>query len=138
MMTATPACHGVDVIHIIIHAFISSLLDYCNSLLAGVSGQLLHRLPVIQNATARLVTGATKYDRMTPVLRSLHWLSVQQRIVFKTAVIVYKCLNGLAPPYPTVIRLGRHSPHVSIFNSLCYFLKREQVHQILQRNRAMG
>ena len=80
-----------------LHAFISSRLDYCNSLLAGVSGQLLHRLQVMQNATARLVTGATKYDLMTPVLRSLHWLPVQQRIAFKTAVTVYKCLNGLAP-----------------------------------------
>jgi len=71
-----------------VHAFISGRLDYCNSLLAGVSGQLLHRLQVMQNAAARLVTEATKYDHMTPVLRSLHWLLVQQRIVFKTAVTV--------------------------------------------------
>ena len=72
-----------------------------NSLLSGVSGQLLHRLQVMQNVAARLVTGATKYDRMTPVLRSPHWLPVQQRIVFKTAVTVYKCLNSLAQPYLT-------------------------------------
>jgi len=39
------------------HAFVSSRLDYCNGVLAGVSGQLLHRLQVIQNAAARLVTG---------------------------------------------------------------------------------
>ena len=40
-------------------AFISSRLDYCNSIFAGVSGQLLHKLQVIQNAAARLVTGAS-------------------------------------------------------------------------------
>ena len=61
---------------ILVHAFIASRLDYCNSVFAGVSGQLLHRLQVIQNAAARLVTVAMKYDCMTPVLRSLHWLSL--------------------------------------------------------------
>jgi len=49
---------------------ITSRLDYCNSVFAGVSGQLLHRLKVIQNAAARLVTRATKYERMTLVLHS--------------------------------------------------------------------
>ena len=85
----------------LVHAFISSRLDYCNSLLVGVTGQLLHRLQVIQNAAARLVTGATRYEHMTPVLRSLHWLPVRRRITFKIAVTVYKCLHGLAPPYLT-------------------------------------
>ena len=55
----------------------------------------------IYGSNARLVTGATKYERMTPVLRSLHWLPVRQRITFKTAVTVYKCLHGLAPLYLT-------------------------------------
>jgi len=40
----------------LVHAFVSSRFDYCNSVLAGVSGQLLRRLQVIQNAAARLVT----------------------------------------------------------------------------------
>jgi len=67
---------------------------------AGVSGQLLHRMQVIQNAAAHLVTGAMKYQRMPQVLRSLHWLPVRQQITFKTTVTVglYKCL---APPYLT-------------------------------------
>ena len=36
---------------------------------------------------------------MTPILRQLHWLPVRQRITFKTAVLVYKCWHGMAPPY---------------------------------------
>jgi len=75
--------------------------DYCNSVFAGVSGQLLHTLQVIQNAAAHLVTGAMKYEHMTPVLQSLYWLPVRQQITFKTAVTVYKCLHGLVPPYLT-------------------------------------
>ena len=52
---------------------------------------------MIQNAAARLVTGVRKYERMMPVLHSLHWLPVRQRITFKTAVIMFKCLHGQAP-----------------------------------------
>ena len=71
--------------------------DYCNNTFAGVSGQLLRKLQVIQNAAARLVTGARKCERMTPVLRELHWLPIRRRIIFKTAVLAYKCQHGAAP-----------------------------------------
>ena len=46
-----------DATKTLIRVFISSRLDYCNSIFAGVSGQLLQKLQVIQNAAARLVTG---------------------------------------------------------------------------------
>jgi len=83
----------------LIQAFVSSRLDYCNTVLAGVSSQLLQKMQVIQNAAARFVTGARRCDHMTPVLRELHWLPVRQRIRFKTAVMVYKCIHDLAPLY---------------------------------------
>jgi hypothetical protein len=85
--------------HTLVHAFVSSRLDYCNSLLFNIGKGLLERLQGIQNAAARLVTGSRKYDHITPVLRSLHWLPIHQRIDFKIATLVYKCLHGLAPPY---------------------------------------
>ena len=78
---------------------VSSRLDYCNSLLYGVSNELLQKLQVIQNVAARVVTVARKLDDITPVLRELHWLPIRQRIRIKLAMIVYKCLHGLAPPY---------------------------------------
>jgi len=80
-------------------SYYSSRLDSCNSLLAGVSSQLLQRLQVVQNAAARLVTAARRSEHMTPVLRNLHWLPVRQQITFKTAVLVYKCLHNMAPQY---------------------------------------
>ena len=46
-----------------------------------------------------LVTGARKCERMTPVLRELHWLPIRRRIIFKTAVLAYKCQHGAAPQY---------------------------------------
>ena len=66
-------------------AFVGGRLDYCNSLLYGVSRELLRRLQSVLNAAARFITGTRKYDHITPVLRSLHWLPVRQRIIFKIA-----------------------------------------------------
>ena len=54
------------------HAFISCRLDYRNSLLTGVTDCLLRRLQSLQNAAARLVTGAPRCEHITTVLRQLH------------------------------------------------------------------
>ncbi|KAK7899424.1 hypothetical protein WMY93_020277 [Mugilogobius chulae] len=83
----------------LIHAFVSSRLDYCNGLLTGLSKRAIKQLQYIQNAAARVLTRTRKYDHISPVLRSLHWLPVAQRIDFKTALLVFKSLHGLAPKY---------------------------------------
>ena len=85
----------------LVHAFVSSSLDYCSSLLYGIGDDLQTKLQSVQNATARVVTGTRKFDHITPVLRQLHWLPVRQRITFKLAMITFKCLHGLAPSYLT-------------------------------------
>jgi len=83
----------------LVHAFVSSRLHYCNSLLYGIGDGLLTKLQTVQNVATRVVTGTRKFDHITPVLRQLHWLSVRQRITFKLAMITFKCLHGLAPSY---------------------------------------
>jgi len=102
-ISTTPATDGssltLKAAKTLVHAFVSSRLDYCNSLLYGIGDGLLTKLQTVQNAAARVVTGTKKFDHITPVLRQLHWLPVCQRIIFKLAMITFKCLHGLAPSY---------------------------------------
>ncbi len=57
----------------LVHAFMTSRLDYCKSLLGGPTSSI-NKLQVVQNAAARVLTRSRKYDHITPILQSLHWL----------------------------------------------------------------
>ena len=83
----------------LIHAFVSSRIDYCNSLLYGVPNCHLHKLQRVQNAAVRLIFEESKYCHVTPLLKSLHWLPVKYRIIFKVLLITFKAIHGLAPVY---------------------------------------
>jgi len=74
-------------------------LDYGNTTLAGLPGNQLDKLQSVINAAARLVCSARKYEHITPLPRDLHWLPVRERIEFKLAVLVFRCLHGTTLPY---------------------------------------
>ena len=90
-----------DACQAVVHAFVSSRLDYCNALLYGLSSCQLNRLKLIQNSAARLVLQAKSRDHATPLLKQLHWLPVRERTIFKVCVLTFKALNGSAPSYIT-------------------------------------
>ncbi len=97
----------------LVHAFMTSRLDYCNALLGGCPASSINKLQVVQNAAARVLTRSRKYDHITPILQSLHWLPIKFRIIYKILLLAYKALNGLAPAYLTNL-LSRYNPSRSL------------------------
>ena len=88
-----------DTAAMLTHAFVTSRLDYCNSLLLGISKSLITRLQHVFNSAARIVSRTKMCNHKTPVLKSLHWLPVLQRCAFKTALLTFKAIHGQAPSY---------------------------------------
>ena len=53
----------------------------------------------VLNAAARLVFLARRSERITPLLRELHWLRVPEGLTFRLCVLAYRYLHGTAPAY---------------------------------------
>jgi len=85
-------------------------LDYRNGILLGLPSYELERLQRLQNTAARLTVRAKESAHITPVLKSLHWLPVKERIIFKILLVTYKILHGLAPAYLNEPLLN-YTPH---------------------------
>ena len=102
-----------------IHVFwLLSFLLQLLSLVSFVSCRL-DRIAVRRSNSAAAVS--TEHGG-TLVLRQLHWLPVKQRIDFKLAVLVYKSLHGLAPPY--LLDVGRR--HLRSFDVYTCVVPRRQ------------
>ena len=99
----------------LVHAFISSRPDYCNSLLYGLPNCSLTKLQRVQNACARRIFAEGRYCHITPLLIKLHWLPIQSKIVFKILLLTFKILHGTAPTYLNSL--------ISLKPQSCYHLR---------------
>ena len=84
---------------IIATSLVQTKLDYCNSLYLNLPDCEINRLQYIQNSLARAVTQSSRFAHITPVLKSLHWLKIKERILYKTISITYKTLETSQPVY---------------------------------------
>ena len=90
---------SVSSANLIASAIISSRLDYCNAVLNGVSSSNLNRLQTVQNRAVRVVLSVGRNVSSEPLLRQLHWLPINKRIQYKTALITFKTLHSHQPSY---------------------------------------
>ena len=88
-----------DSLETLIHAFVSSWLGYCNSLLYGLSQVQIDKIQRVQNAAARLIFKQPKFYHITLVLPQLHWLPIKYRIEFKILLMTFKAIHGMVPDY---------------------------------------
>ena len=82
-----------DACESVVHVFITSILNSVNAVLYGLPKLLIEKLQCVQIFSARLITGSYNHDHITPVLKSLLWLPVEQRIRGKITVLGFKCVH---------------------------------------------
>ena len=80
-------------------------------------------LQSVMNVVARLIYGLRHSDHISDALISRYWLRAQERVRFKTAMLMYKATHGIAPSYLSqLVRVanlpGRRSLHSARTNHL--------------------
>ena len=90
----------VSAAKLLVCSFICSRIDYCNAVFAGLPRSTTNHLDSVLHAAARMISGSSKYDHITSVLKDeLYWLPVPQRVIYKLCLTTYKAIYGTAPSY---------------------------------------
>ena len=85
----------------VIHALVFSKMYYCSNVWANTTNKNVRKLQAVQNFACRIVSGAKKYDHVSPLLKSLSWLPVKNQLYYRQAIMSFKCMTGHAPEYLT-------------------------------------
>ena len=94
-------CLTVNACKTIVHALVTSKLDYGNAVLFGINGRLVNKLQMTHNSAARLIMRQRCRDHITPVLIALHWLPIRFRVMYKLLLLTFLAIHNLAPAYIT-------------------------------------
>ena len=85
------------------HSCILSILDYCNAAYGLLTESNLTKLQKLQNSAVRFIynlkTKKQQRKPISPYLKALHFLPVRYRMMFKICLLVFKCMNNMAPEY---------------------------------------
>ena len=83
----------------ILNSLVFSKLFYCSNVWSGTSKDNVHKLQLLQNFVARILTNTKKFDHISPILNELGWLTIEELLNLRDVIMIYKCINCLAPNY---------------------------------------
>ena len=88
-----------SVLTTILNCLVFCKLFYCSTVWPRTFAYNINKLQLVQNFAACVLTNTKKFDYISPVLRTLCWPSIRNHLLVRDVTMLYKIVNGLAPPY---------------------------------------
>ena len=121
----------------LVNTFVSSRLDFCNSLLCSLPKKTTKKLQKVQNAAAKAVTLANRREHVTPILRELHWLPIRYRSEYKVLLLTYRILNNISSESLSSL-IHRYEPRRALRSANENYLSRPSIPKNKYGQRAMS
>ena len=100
-LRSSKGCLTMDSLKTLASALVLNRIEKGNMALMSLPKVVTQSIQSIINTTARLITGVRKEDHITPVLKELHRLKIDEKIEYKIALQMDKCLSNERPAYLT-------------------------------------
>ena len=104
-------CLDKNTLLTVIHALVFSKMYYCSNVWANTTNKNVRKLQAVQNFACRIVSGAKKYDHVTPLLKSLSWLLVKDQLYYHQAIMAFKCKTSQLRPlnilHPNILPVSK-------------------------------
>ena len=94
-------CFDKNTLLTVIHALVFSKMYLSSNVWANTTMKNVRKLQAVQNFACRIVSGAKKYDHVTPLLKRQSWLTAKDQLYHRQAKMAFKCMTGQAPEYLT-------------------------------------
>ena len=92
-------CFDRNMLIYIISATVIGKLYYCSTVWSNTSSTIM-KLEAVQNFACRIIAlNGKKFDHITLILRDNGGLPVKEHLLYRDLVMIYKCMNSLAPRY---------------------------------------
>lgn len=104
-----------DTCRMLASALVVSRVDYCISLFNGASGKLLKKLQRVISSSRRL----TERGCHPQAVKSQVWLTVKERLLFRTCSLMWKVLVQSSPTYLAVMFTPKQSLRSLRSNEKC-------------------
>ena len=82
-----------------VETLVLSRLNYCCTIYQDLPQYFIKKLQLVQNSSARLISGRKRSDPISDVIKNYKWLNISNFVLYRNACIVYKCLCEIMPQY---------------------------------------
>ncbi|CAB4008338.1 Hypothetical predicted protein, partial [Paramuricea clavata] len=104
-------CFDKEALTLIVSALVMNKMFYVSTVWSNTSSTNIKKLQLVQNFACRIITNIGKFDHISPGLRELNWLPVKEQLLLREAIMMYKCVNELAPHYLSDLFTKRSDIH---------------------------